>query len=168
MVSENDLVLFAGAGVAAYFLLYTEEGKSLLDGLGLGDLADMIDETITPRDYSIDDVQRWIDKESEYYFPIQDLYVPKGWPNTGKYNYPDPYRTPSKEWKDWYIKGAYGYPEDQFYPKHYNWNPDYYFYFGNMYKKWYPSAMAPDDWPSRERIYSVIPQTAWDFPLFPP
>ena len=164
MVSENDLLLFAGAGVAAYFLLYTDEGKSLLNDLGLGDI---IEEVVGPPSYSNDEVHDWIDKESEYYFPIQDLHVPRKWPNTSKYNYPDPYRTASKEWRDWYIKGSYGYPEDQLVVPHYTWNPDYYFYFGNMYKKWYPSAMAPDDWPSRERIYSVIPQTAWDFPLFP-
>ncbi len=160
-MSQNDLLLFAGAGLAAYFFLYTEEGKSILDELGLGEVIDAVGQ----RGYDTDDIQTWIDKESEYYFPIQDLHVPKNWPAWYPYN--DPYRQPSPEWKDWYIKGAYGYPQDQLYPKHYMWNPDYYFYFGNMYKKWYPSAMAPNDWPSKERIWSVIPQTYWDFPLSP-
>ena len=129
-MNEGDLLLFAGAGVAAYYLLYTDGGKSLLNDLGLGEI---VEEITGPPSYTNDEVQDWIDKESEYYFPIQDLLVPKGWPNTGKYNYPDPYRTPSKEgWRDWYIKGAYGYPEDQLVVPHYNWNPDYYFYFGNI------------------------------------
>lgn len=157
----NDILLLAGAGLAAFFL-FTDEGKSMI--------SDIVEETpaiqLGTPGYDDEEVQRWIDEESEIYFPIQDLHIPKGWPNY--YPYYDPYRQPSAEWKDWYIKGAYGYPKDQLYPKHYNWNPDYYFYFGNMYKKWYPSAMAPDDWPSRERIYSPIPQTAWDFPFFPP
>ena len=163
MVSEDDLLLFAGAGVAAYYLLYTDEGKSLLNDLGLGGIAEGI---TGPPSYTNDEVQDWIDKESEYYFPIQDLLVPKGWPNTGKYNYPDPYRKASKGWKDWWVKGSGGYPEDQLVVPHYNWDPDYYFYFGNMYKKWYPSAMEPDRW-AGDRGWGPIPQTAWDFPFFP-
>ena len=159
-MSLNDILLLGAAGLAA-FVLFTDEGKAMISGI----VEDIPAIELGPPGYDTDDIERWIKEESEIYFPIQDLYVPKGWPNWYPYN--DPYRQPSPEWKDWYIKGAYGYPKDQLYPKHYNWNPDYYFFNGNMYKKWYPSAMEPNRW-AGDRGWEPIHQTAWDFPLFPP
>ena len=98
------------------------------------------------------------------YYPIQDLFIP---PNYYDINYEiDPYRKPSPEFWDWYRKGSGLIYEDYYYPPHYTWNPDYYFYFGNMYKKWYPSAYEPNRYPG-DRGFEPIAQTAWDFPLFP-
>ena len=158
----NDILLVLGLGAGA-LLLFTEEGQDILSDLGIN--VDFNKRKRRPQKdramqaYSDEEIQRWIDKESQYYFPIQDLYVPKGWPNT--YPYYDPYRHASAKWKDWWIKGSGGYEEDQLRPVHHAWNPDYIFINGNMYKGWYPSAFAPDQKPG---LTGPIPQTIWDFP----
>lgn len=140
MTLENDLLLIAGVGIGAY-LLFPDEVNDFLDEIGLGEIVDEIDDF---GGYDEREIKRLIKKESDIYYPIQDLYVPKGWPMYKPWF--DPYRTPSKEYVDWYMKGAGLVEKDYYEPKHYLWNPDYYFYFGNLYKKWYPSAYEPDRW----------------------
>jgi hypothetical protein len=139
MTFENDLLLMAGVGIGAY-LLFPEEVEEFLEGIFEGDLP-LIEFDPT---YDEDRIKKLIKDESDIYRPIQHLYVPKGWPMYKPWF--DPYRTPSKDYVDWYMKGAGLVEKDNYYPEHYLWNPDYYFYFGNLYKKWYPSAMEPDRW----------------------
>lgn len=157
---DMDTLVALGGLTLGYFFLFTDEGKKMLD-----EIVGKIPGIDFLRGYSQSDIEELSRKESDKYFPPQHLYVP---PNYYKQKFfkEDPYRKASPEWKDWYAKGSGWKLEDYQIPKHYNWNPDYYFFFGNMYKKWYPSAYEPNRW-AGDRGYEPIKQTAWDFPLFP-
>jgi hypothetical protein len=162
-MNQTDLLLLAGLGGAIYFFGFTDEGKDIIDdligGLDIGKIPAI---ELEPG-YSSEDIQDLIKDNAGYHFPIQDLYIP---PDYYDVKYETDNRKPSPEFWDWYRKGSGLIFKDYYFPPHYTWNPDYYFYFGNMYKKWYPSAYEPFRYPG-DRGFEPIPQTAWDFPLFP-
>ena len=164
MNQEDTLVLtgIAGAGV---FFLFTGTGKEMFE-----DLTDIDLDDILPFDFELEEFlglggvegkdrrrrnrnrrERREDpklyEDPNYHFPIQDLYVPPNyWTETYR---EDPYRKPSKEFADWYYKGSAAYLEDYVYPEHHYWNPDYYYFFGNLYKRWYPNIYDIKDPPKR-------------------
>lgn len=88
---------------------------------------------------------------TDYYYPVQDLFIP---PNYFDFKYQsDPYRVPSEKFADWYAKGSGLIPEDYYFPDHHYWNPDYYYYFGNLYKMWYPNVYDISHVPLRRMPY---------------
>jgi len=153
----SDIILLGALGIGAY-VVFTDEGKKMLNSIF------DIPAIEFKEGYTEEDIKDLIADNAGYHFPIQDLYIPPDYYDV-KYE-TDPYRKPSPEFWDWYTKGSGLVFKDYYFPPHYTWNPDYYFYFGNMYKKWYPSAYEPNRYPG-DRGFEPIPQTAWDFPLFP-
>ena|SRR5215211_1671333 len=157
----TDILLLGIAGIGAY-VAFTDEGKNMLNDILDLPAIEFVDKSATG--YSPEEIQDLIADNAGYHFPIQDLYIP---PDYYKKKYEiDTNRIPSGEFWDWYRKGSGLIFEDYYNPPHYTWNPDYYFYFGNMYKKWYPSAMEPNRW-AGDRGFEPIAQTARDFPFYP-
>lgn len=87
----------------------------------------------------------------QYYYPIQDLFIP---PNYYSYSPRfDPYVHENPDFIDWYLKTSGLKLDDIYFPKHYTWNPDYYYYFGNLQKRWYPNTYDISHVPKRRIPY---------------
>lgn len=161
MVSIKDYLILGTIGLGAFTFL-TVQGKRMFEDVtgfeapDLGfeyDFSDILDVPAIELDkeeksgYSPRDIRDMIRENADYHFPIQDLYVPKDY---YKFKYEtDTNRVPSPEFADWYAKGSGLIPEDYYEPKHYLWNPDYYYYFGNLYRRWYPNIYDIRDPPRR-------------------
>jgi len=176
-MKTSDIIALGGLGIGA-FVLFTDQGKDMfedLTGIQVPDVLGMFDDVFDPDEGG---VERLVEESRErksgkfpkeyygddIYYPPQHLFLP---PNYYKFKHEiDTNRIPSEEFWDWYRKGSGMVWKDYYYPPHYTWNPDYYFYFGNMYKKWYPSAMEPNRYPG-DRGWEPIAQTARDFPFYP-
>jgi hypothetical protein len=117
----------------------------------LNDILDIGGGSSRPPKYKDDDDDDEVESKTEVHFPIQHLYVPPNYYDV-KYEQEE-YRIPSEEFKDWYMKGSAGYLEDYYNPPHYTWNPDYYYFFGNLYKKWYPNVNDISHVPERRMPY---------------
>lgn len=121
MSKLTDILILSGLGLVAFYFLFRREGEF---PIGIPD-------------------------EHDIYFPIQDLYVPPEYYDYFPYKrYYEAYREPSPEFEDWYFKSSGLYPQDWYFPPHYGpenvptWpylSPDYYYFMGNKYKRWYPN-----------------------------
>lgn len=154
-MKTSDLLLLGGLAAGGYLLFFTDEGTQLIESLG-GSFRDVVEPATEDEEYTgFSGGRKSGPISSEIYNPIQDLYIP---PDYYKFKYViDPHRIPSESFWDWYKKGSALYYEDYYYPPHYYWNPDYYFYFGNMYKKWYPNIYdIRHDEPWKRRIPYVF------------
>lgn len=157
-MKTKDILLLGGIALGGYFLFFTDEGSELVNSI-TGTISDTVGDI--GGDLGIDYIGGGYkgkrgprkrgtisDINDEYYFPIQDLFIPE---NYYRFRYViDPHRIPSEDFWDWYRKGSGIIYEDYYYPPHSYWNPDYYFYWGNMYKRWYPNLSELPGRPIRQ------------------
>ena len=170
-MGKSDIFILAGLGAGAFVLL-TEQGRNMfedLTGFEVPDIGFSLDDFIgdiigQPDNEDEGNIEPYVERQRaenrglhpnyyspDYYYPPQDLFLP---PNFYKFKYQsDPYRVPSKEFGEWYAKGSGLVPKDYYFPPHYLWNPDYYFYFGNLYKMWYPNVNDISHVPERRMPY---------------
>jgi hypothetical protein len=156
MGKGEDILALGIIGAGVFFTL-TRTGKDLLQDVAGIDVDDFL-----PFDFELEDVVPFEDvvpqaqevqqsKPTEYHFPIQDLYIPPNYYDT-KYEI-DPYRIPSDAFTDWYKKGSALHYQDYYIPPHYTWNPDYYYFNGNLQKRWYPNIYDISHKPTRRVPY---------------
>lgn len=180
-MKTSDLIAIGILGAGA-FVLFTAQGRNMLKDMTgievpniLDELKDAVPDEILPqkttfgkesdelyqKDYystpMLDDRDLHPNYYSkDYHYPIQDLFIPPNYYDI-KYEY-DKYRYPSDEFWDWYRKSSGLKFEDYYYPPHYpEWpygeHPDYYYFFGNRYRRWYPNIYdIPSTPPHTRRI----------------
>ena len=165
-MAKSDILILAGLGAGA-FVVFTDMGRNMFEditGIEVPRLDDIIGDIIPSHEDEDNDIERYVEDSraekrglhpnyysKDYYYPIQDLFVP---PNYYKFKYQsDPYRVPSERFADWYAKGSGLIPEDYYYPPHYLWNPDYYFFNGNLQRRWYPNVYDITQVPTRRVPY---------------